>query len=77
MTIVDHGPGVADQDRARLFERFSRGSGANAEDGSGLGLYVSRELCRAMNGDLVIEPFQPGHGAAFTVSLPGEAPLES
>jgi signal transduction histidine kinase len=77
MTIVDHGPGVADQDRAHLFERFSRGSGANAEDGSGLGLYVSRELCRAMNGDLVIEPFQPGHGAAFTVSLPGEAPLES
>ncbi len=30
-----------------------------------------------MDGDLVIEPFQPGQGAAFTVSLPGEAPLES
>ena len=61
-----------------LFERFEPGpSGANAEDGSGLGLYVSRELCRAMDGDLVIEPFQPRPGAAFTVSLPGEAPLES
>jgi signal transduction histidine kinase/HAMP domain-containing protein len=77
LTIIDHGPGVAEQDRQRLFERFARGSGTNAEDGSGLGLYVSRELCRAMAGDLVVEPLRAGQGAAFTVSLPGEAPLES
>ncbi len=77
LTIIDHGPGVSDEDRPRLFERFARGSGANAEDGSGLGLYVSRELCRAMNGDLIVEPRRPGLGAAFTVALPGEAPLES
>jgi signal transduction histidine kinase len=77
LTIIDHGPGVAEQDRPRLFERFARGSGTNAEDGSGLGLYVSRELCRAMAGDLVVEPLRAGQGAAFTVSLPGEAPLES
>ena len=76
LTIVDHGPGVAERDRARLFERFAWGSDANAEDGSGLGLYVSRELCRAMNGDLVVEPLRPGTGAAFTVALPGEAPVE-
>jgi signal transduction histidine kinase len=42
------------------------------DGGSGLGLYVSRELCRAMNGDLVLEPSEPGHGAAFTIDLPGE-----
>ena len=77
LTIIDHGPGVAERDRARLFERFARGTGANAEDGSGLGLYVSRELCRAMNGDLVVEPHRAGTGAVFTVALPGEAPLES
>jgi signal transduction histidine kinase len=77
LTIIDHGPGVAEQDRARLFDRFARGTGANAEDGSGLGLYVSRELSRAMNGDLVVEPHRAGSGAVFTVALPGEPPLES
>ncbi|MGH2511847.1 MAG: ATP-binding protein [Candidatus Limnocylindrales bacterium] len=77
LTIIDHGPGVAEPDRAHLFERFARGRDTNAEDGSGLGLYVSRELCRAMNGDLVVEPLRPGRGAAFTLTLPGEAPLES
>jgi anti-sigma regulatory factor (Ser/Thr protein kinase) len=77
LTIIDHGPGVSDQDRPRLFDRFARGAGASAEDGSGLGLYVSRELCRAMAGDLVIEPNRAGVGAVFTVALPGEAPLES
>ena len=45
-------------------------------EGSGLGLYVSRELCRAMGGDLVLEPPQAGRGAAFTVRLPGEAAEE-
>ncbi len=77
LTIIDHGPGVAEQDRSRLFERLARGTGSNAEDGSGLGLYVSRELCRAMNGDLVIEPNRAGVGAVFTVALPGESPHES
>jgi signal transduction histidine kinase len=77
LTIIDHGPGINELDRARLFERFARGAERNAEDGSGLGLYVSRELCRAMNGDLVVEPHRAGSGAVFTIALPGEAPLES
>src|SRR5205809_2342352 len=56
LTIADHGPGVAEADRGRLFRRFERGSDRTADDGSGLGLYVSRELCLAMGGDLVLEP---------------------
>ena len=55
-TIADHGAGVAEEDRERLFLRFERGSSRPADEGSGLGLYVSRELCRAMSGDLVLEP---------------------
>ncbi|MFL5681137.1 MAG: ATP-binding protein [Chloroflexota bacterium] len=77
VTVEDHGPGVAEADRGRLFQRFARGQSERADEGSGLGLYVSRELCRAMGGDLVLERTQPGHGAAFTVVLPGEAPEES
>lgn len=72
MTIADGGPGVAEADRDRLFERFERGGKSVPDGGSGLGLYVSRELCRAMNGDLVLGPMRDGQGAAFTIDLPGE-----
>lgn len=77
LTISDEGPGVPEADRGRLFARFERGSAGQADEGSGLGLYVSRELCRAMGGDLVLEPSAPGRGAAFSVVLPAEAPEES
>ncbi|HEV8697939.1 MAG TPA: ATP-binding protein [Candidatus Limnocylindrales bacterium] len=73
LTISDGGAGIAGEDRDRLFTRFERGSGSTPDGGSGLGLYVSRELCRAMNGDLVLEPAAPGRGAAFTIVLPGES----
>ena len=72
LTISDSGPGVAEADRARLFTRFERGGDAAPDGGSGLGLYVSRELCRAMGGELGLEPATDGKGAAFTISLPGE-----
>jgi len=77
LTICDLGAGVADSDRARLFRRFERGADRSADDGSGLGLYVSRELCRAMEGDLVLEPHVAGRGAAFSIYLPGEPPEEA
>jgi signal transduction histidine kinase len=76
LTIADGGPGIADADRDRLFGRFERGGVASTE-GSGLGLYVSRELCRAMGGDLVLEPPARDQGAAFTVWLPAERAVES
>ena len=76
LTISDRGPGVASEDRARLFTRFERGGEAAPDGGSGLGLYVSRELCRAMGGDLVLEAPGDRGGAAFTVSLPGEPAVE-
>lgn len=72
LTIGDGGPGVREEDRRRLFARFARGGDAVADSGSGLGLYVSRELCRAMDGDLILEQSRPGVGAEFTVVLPGE-----
>jgi signal transduction histidine kinase len=62
---------VAETDRWRLFRRFERGSASVSDGGSGLGLYVSRELCRAMGGELVLAAAGE-RGAAFTVMLPGE-----
>jgi signal transduction histidine kinase len=72
-TIRDHGRGVTDDDLGRLFSRFGRGGQSDDSEGTGLGLYVSRELCRAMDGDLRYESVA-GPGAAFTIDLPGEPP---
>ncbi|HEY0270147.1 MAG TPA: HAMP domain-containing sensor histidine kinase [Sphingomonas sp.] len=70
--VVDAGRGVAPADRERAFEKFER-LGAT-EPGSGLGLYISRRLARAMGGDLVIED-APGAGACFVFTLPaGQIP---
>ena len=67
LAVRDHGPGIPAEEAERLFERYARlfrdGSG------SGLGLYVSRELARAHGGDLVAE--QPeGGGALLVLRLP-------
>jgi len=74
VTIADHGPGVLEADRARLFVRFSRGADSGSGEGTGLGLYVSRQLLRAMGGDLWLEPAGAEPGASFTLSLAGERP---
>jgi signal transduction histidine kinase/HAMP domain-containing protein len=77
LTISDAGPGVPEADRGRLFGRFTRGQNIGGDEGSGLGLYVSRALCQAMDGDLVLEPSSGGASAAFSVYLPGEPPEET
>ena len=76
ITVADDGPGVEEADVERLFRRFERGADRPIGEGSGLGLYVSRELCRTMDGDLVLQPPAEGRGAAFTITLPAEAPEE-
>ena len=75
ITVTDHGPGVALGDRDRLFARFARGTDRH-DEGSGLGLYVSRALCRAMEGDLLLEPETAGIGARLSMLLQAEPPLE-
>jgi signal transduction histidine kinase/HAMP domain-containing protein len=74
VTIADGGPGVKPEERDRVFERYERGAAGSGVEGTGLGLYVSRQLCRAMGGDLVLEPAVAGSGAAFTVLVPAEPP---
>jgi signal transduction histidine kinase len=75
LTLADDGPGIPAADVDRLFQRFERGAADGQSQGTGLGLYVSRELCRAMGGDLVLATGGDDNAsarAAFTVSLPGE-----
>ena len=74
ITIADEGPGVRPEDRERIFERYERGAAGAGAEGTGLGLYVSRSLCVAMGGDLILEGQAAGRGAAFTILLPAEPP---
>jgi signal transduction histidine kinase len=70
--VSDHGVGVNEADRERIFERFVRGAGAERAAGTGLGLYVSRECARRMGGDLVLERSRPGEGSTFLLCLPAD-----
>ena len=67
-TVVDEGAGLTQEQQARMFDKFER-LGRSDDGGSGLGLYISRRLARAMDGDLTVES-APGAGARFTLELP-------
>ncbi len=68
VTVADQGAGIALEDQDRLFEKFER-LGRTDAGGSGLGLYISRKLARAMGGDIHLDS-APGQGARFTLDLP-------
>ena len=76
--VSDTGIGIAPEKHESIFEPFIqlKESLADRESGVGLGLAISRDLARAMNGDLTVESAE-GKGAHFTLSLPraGEQPL--
>jgi signal transduction histidine kinase len=67
--VDDDGPGIPTEDREAIFDRFYRGDESSGTPGTGLGLYVSREVVRAMGGELVAA-CSPESGARFTVRLP-------
>ena len=69
--VRDTGPGIPTEMHERIFDPFvqlRRGAGGGLSDGVGLGLAISRELARAMHGDLVVES-EPERGATFTLTL--------
>ncbi len=70
LTVVDTGPGVADDELEHVFERFYRGSEDRANKaGTGLGLAIARELVELMGGFISAES-KPGKGSRFTLRLP-------
>lgn len=66
--VADQGPGLSEADQAQVFRKFER-LGRSGDGGSGLGLYISRRLARAMGGDLTVES-APGQGARFILEVP-------
>jgi signal transduction histidine kinase len=69
--VSDQGMGIAAADLPRLFTRFGRVVTRENSHiaGTGLGLYLSRELARMHGGDITVES-EPGRGSVFTLCLP-------
>lgn len=68
LIIADQGKGIAQPDQDRIFNKFER-IDPSEPGGSGLGLYISRRLARAMGGDITVDS-APGRGARFVLTLP-------
>lgn len=66
LTVRDHGRGIAAADTERIFEKYTQTD--QGASGVGLGLYISRGLARANNGDLTVAT-PPGGGSLFTLHL--------
>lgn len=69
LSVSDQGPGVPEDERQLIFERFQRGRTAGGQAGFGLGLAIGRELAERMGGQLMLET-DAGPGATFTLRLP-------
>lgn len=67
VSVSDEGEGIAPDVAERVFDKFER-LGRSNDGGSGLGLYISRKLARAMGGDLALGP-APHGGARFVLTL--------
>ena len=70
--VTDRGPGIPERERERIFDKFYRRQAIKSYvPGSGLGLFIAREITRAHGGEVRIEG-EPGDGSTFCVILPVE-----
>jgi signal transduction histidine kinase len=72
--IIDSGPGISEELRPKIFERFWRGD--KSADGAGLGLSIVQKIMTAMHGTISVAD-APGGGAQFTIRLPPDAIVEA
>jgi two-component system, OmpR family, sensor histidine kinase MprB len=72
LSVRDHGPGFAEEDRPLVFDRFYRSAAARAMPGAGLGLAIVREVAEAHGGTVAAEN-APNGGAVVRLSLNGAA----
>lgn len=72
ISVTDQGQGLTADQAEKVFNKFER-LGRSGDGGSGLGLYISRRLARAMGGELSVRS-EPDKGACFILSLPADRP---
>ena len=72
ISIVDTGIGMSQKTLGIIFDKFVRATNANTANmyGTGLGLYIAKEMAVAMKGRVAASSWGEGHGSTFTVELP-------
>jgi len=75
VTVEDRGIGIPEQDRERLFTRYSRGSNVSGIVGTGIGLYLAKMVIDLHQGRIAVES-REGEGSRFSVRLPAKPALE-
>jgi two-component system, OmpR family, sensor histidine kinase VicK len=73
--IEDDGPGIPSDLRAQLFERFSMAGKSGPTPGTGLGLYISRQILSELGGTIELDD-EYERGAAFDILLPVSPNME-
>lgn len=74
-SVEDRGPGIAPEDRARLFERFFTAASDSGRSGTGLGLPIAQAIAEAHGGTIDVET-TPGRGSRFALRVPADGPAE-
>ena len=69
VTVEDNGKGIPSEDIPKLFKRFSQGTSQKRSTGTGLGLYLSRQIVEAHNGKIWLES-EVNKGSKFSFSIP-------
>jgi signal transduction histidine kinase len=69
VAVTDRGCGIPVHELERVFERFHRVDAATTQTGTGLGLYIARQLAEEMEGGISVES-APGRGSTFVLDLP-------
>jgi two-component system, OmpR family, sensor histidine kinase QseC len=70
LSVADDGPGIAESDRVRIFDRFFRGARREEVSGTGLGLTIVKQAAIRMGADLQIAQGLDGQGCCFTLVIP-------
>lgn len=67
LDIADNGPGIPEEEQARIFSRFYRGKQSAGVDGVGIGLYLARDIVNRQNGYVKVS--SDGKGSVFSLFL--------
>ena len=76
VSVIDHGIGINEEDIKQLFKEYSQLDGATSDQGSGLGLVITKQLLNALHGTIEVNSAL-GKGSTFTFTLPFTAVKDS
>ena len=76
ITVTDRGPGIPNEEAARVFEKFYRSPSATGTRGAGLGLYIVKQIVESHDGQIQVQPGSSG-GTEFTICLPKDCAQSS